>query len=340
MSTEENNSINEKKNKENINNNWEKFGKDIATNIANIIILVYIFGTLLLYTTKVYQSGIISNNFLNSTQSAQKNSELNYIRKFIISTQSPFIEIGDKFSQKVNFIEEKSFIKVIIDEYLKDDKNILKKFYGKVFDSFLSLINSINNLIFKSLGGLNESLLMFFSSIICFVIFIFYFILNFWASLFFHVRHLFEILYDVLFNQNGTKKTIWSNSSKILNFFLFFFYLWLLFFVIFPLCFFSSFVLFIFSLFYCAFPALFYKFKYKNGDMQEENGIAKLFLDFFKYKTSFIMILLSLGIINSASKNLESIYVAGSIISIIILSFLGIYNTDTNELDSTFTPTK
>jgi len=136
------------------------------------------------------------------------------------------------------------------------------------------------------------------------------------------------------------KKTIWSNSSKILNFFLFFFYFWLLFFVIFPLCFFSSFILFIFSLFYCAFPALFYKFKYKNGEQSEENGIAKLFLDFFKYKTSFIMILLSLGIINSSSKNLESVYVAGSIISVIILAFLGIYNTDTSDFDSTFTPTK
>jgi len=206
MSTEENNSIDEKKNKENVNNNWEKFGKDIATNIANIIILVYIIGTLLLYTTKVYQSGIVPNNFLNSSQSTLKSAELNYVKKFIISTQRPFVEIGDKFSQKVNFIEETSFIKTIVDEYSKDDKNILKKFYGKVFESFLSLINSINNSIFKSLGGFNESLLMFFSSIICFFIFIFYFILNFWASLFFHIRHLFEILYDVLFNKNGTKK--------------------------------------------------------------------------------------------------------------------------------------
>lgn len=339
MSTEENNSIDEKKHKEDVNNNWEKFGKDVVTNIANITILVYIFGTLLLYTTKVYQSGIIPNNFTESNQTKLKNSELNIVRKFIISTQSPFIEIGDKFSQKVNFIEENSFIKKIINEYL-NDKNFLKQFYGKIFNSFLSLINLINNSIFKTLCGCNESILMFFSSIICFFIFIFYITFNFWASLFFHIRHLFEFLYDVSFNENSSKKTIWSNSSKILNFFLFFFYLWLLFFIIFPLCFFSSFIVFIFSLIYCIFPALFYKFKYKNEEQTQKNGIAQLFIDFFKYKTSFIMILLSLGIINSASANLENIYVAGSFVAVIILAFLGIYNTDTTNLDNTFSSTK
>lgn len=322
MSTEEINSINEKKNVDNTKNNWNKFASGIIFTIIYIIIFVYILGSLLLYTTKIFKSGAIPNNFDNLTKHATNNVNINYVREFVISTESPFVKIGNLKSQKINVFDDGTLIGTKINEWMKNN-NFFKQFYGNILNTFFSMNNSINNYIYSSLYGLNESILMFFSIFIYFFIITFNCLFHFWGLFGIHIYYTFKYFYDGTFGTSGN--SIWSKKSTILNVVLFFCYFWLIFLGLLPFSFISSFILCIFSIIYTLVSPLTYKFKV-DGD-KNEYTIFKLFTDFFKYKSSFVMVLLSLSVINNASKYLENVYVAGSIVAVIILAFLGIYNT-------------
>jgi hypothetical protein len=322
MSSEETNSIDEKKNVDNKKNDWNKFASGIIYTIIYITIYVYILGSLLLYTTKIFKSGVIPDNFENLTNDTNTNVNINYVREFIISTESPFIKIGNLKSQKINILNDETLIGTKISEWLNND-NFFKQFYGNILNTFFSINNSISKYIYSSLYGLNESVLMFFSIFIYFFIIVFNCLFHFWGLFGIHIYYAFKYFYDGTFGTSGN--SIWSKKSTVLNVVLFFCYFWLIFFGLLPFCGISSFILCIFSIIYTLVSPLTYKFKI-DGD-KTEHTIFKLFTDFFKYKSTFVMVLLSLSVINNASQYLESVYVAGSIVAVIILAFLGIYNT-------------
>ena len=139
MSSEETNSIDEKKNVDNMKNDWNKFASGIIFTIIYIIIYVYILGSLLLYTTKIFKSGVIPDNFENLTKHAMGDANasvnINYVREFIISTESPFVKIGNLKSQKINILNDGTLIGTKISEWLNND-NFFKQFYGNILNTF------------------------------------------------------------------------------------------------------------------------------------------------------------------------------------------------------------
>ena len=127
----------------------------------------------------------------------------------------------------------------------------------------------------------------------------------------------------------------WSSVHPFLNFLLFPIYL----FLIISFSFLISFITSFFSIPYALFGSLFYKYHlstnssgFKTVDTPDSNkekptyGIFNFLMSFFKYKISFLMVLISFAILNNTNKHLSNVYTAGAVMAIIILAFTGIYN--------------
>jgi hypothetical protein len=327
----ETNSIEEKKNSTSeTTDNWTSFVGGVSAIIFYIFFFIWILGTCLLYSTKVSRSNILLSNLTNQQSINLVNA--NYVREFSISTESPYIHIGKYTAQELKFFNDGSgYIEKILN-YLKPiDSNSPSSFLYEAFKDFFYINNSVITNIYNLLYGLNESLLMFFSPFIYFFIFIFYSTFYFWGFFFFQI---YKLIKSIIF-QNNKDTYFWSSIHPFLNFFLFPFYLFLI--VIFS--FFTSLFSSIFSIPYSLFGLLGYKYNLTTDDSSEKPtyGFLTLLTSFMKYKVSFIMLMISLAVLNNSSIFLSNIYIAGSFIAIIILAFMGIYNyvpdpSDTSQI--------
>ena len=101
--------------------------------------------------------------------------------------------------------------------------------------------------------------------------------------------------------------------------------------------FFSSLFLSVISIPYALFGLLGYQYHLSGDNSSEKkiHGFFSMLTSFMKYKVSFVMILISLAILNNSSMYLSNVYVAGSVVAIIILAFMGIYNSDVDLGDTT-----
>ena len=136
-----------------------------------------------------------------------------------------------------------------------------------------------------------------------------------------------------MFSPNG-KTYFWSSIHSFLNYLLFPFYLFLIIFGSFLISFITSF----FSIPYALLTPLSYKYHLTTDivDSKKEKqtqGFLSFLLSFFKYKISFVMILISLSILSNANLYLNNILIAGSVLAIIILAFCGIYDYTTDPTD-------
>jgi hypothetical protein len=330
----ETNSIEEKKSLTGeTNDDWTSFAYGMSSAIISIIILTWILGSCLLYTTKVSRSNIIPTDFVNPQKINLVNA--NYVREFSISTEKPYINIGKYTAQELEFFkDELTYLESFLN-YLKSFNTELATYIYELFKKFFIINNSVIKSIYNSLYGLNESLLMLFSPVIYFFIFIFYSIFYFWGLSFFQIYNLTKL---VMFPVNG-KRYFLSSIHPFLNFLLFPFYLFLIIFFSFGISFITSFV----YIPYCLFGLLAYKYHLTTDipDSQQEKitrGFFDILISFFKYKISFVMILISLSLLNNTNLYLNNIYTAGSVFAIIILAFTGIYNyisdpTDTSQIE-------
>jgi hypothetical protein len=314
----ETNSIEEKKTGEEKNNDWKAFASGLTSAISYIIIFVWILGTCLLYTTKVYRSGIINTNDLNSVNA-------NYVKEFSISTSSPYINFGKYTAQELFFSKDDSNVIQQFIQYLKSFNTDTMTYLSEIFENFFKINHSILSNIYTSLYGLNESLIMLFSPIIYLFIFYFYIMFYFWGFAFFQIYNLIKVIF---FPANG-KTYAWSSIHPFLNLLLFPFYIFLILFTSFGISFLSCF----FIIPYIFLSPLTYKYTL-NGEKDKSNGFLNLLTSFFKYKVSFVMILISSAILNNTSSHLSNVYTAGSVVAIIILAFMGIYNyiPDPNDI--------
>lgn len=326
----ETNSIEEKKKSENNDeNNWTSFISSISVSIVYIILFVWILGTCLLYSTKVSRSNIIPTDFTTDQPINLVNA--NYVNAFSISTEKPYVNFGKYTAQELEFFKDgPTYVEKILN-YLKPTDSSSSGFLYETFKDFFSINNSVVTNLYNLLYGFNESLLMFFSPFIYFFIFIFYSTFHFWGFFFFQI---YKLVKSIIF-QNDKNTYYWSNIHPILNFFLFPFYL----FMIVMFSFFSSSILSIFSIPYALFGLLSYKYHLTTDNVSENGekptyGFLSLLSSFMKYKISFVMILISLTILNNSSIYLNNIYVAGSAIAIIILAFMGIYNSEVDISDT------
>lgn len=319
----ETNSIEEKKNvSEEKSDDWKSFANGLTGSITYIIIFVWILGTCLSYTTKVSRSGIIN---INQTNINPVNA--NYVKEFAISTSSPYITFGKYTAQELLFSKDDSTTIENFIKYLKSFNTDSMTYLSELFENFFKINNSVLSNIYNLLYELNESLLMLFSPFIYLFIFIFYSIFYFWGFAFFQIYNLIKI---ILFPANG-KKYFWSSVHPFLNFLLFPFYIFLIIFISFGTSFISSF----FAIPYAFLGPLGYKYKLNGDQEKKSHGFLNFLTSFFKYKVSFVMILISLSVLNNTSSHLTSIYTAGSVVAIIILIFMGIYNYIPDPNDST-----
>lgn len=329
----ETNRIKEKKSlTEEINDNWSSFSIGLSSSIVLIIIFVWILGSCLLYTTKVSRSNIIPTDFLNIKSNGFVNA--NYVREFSITTENPYINIGKYTAQELEFFKDSpTFIESFLN-YLKSFNTKMSEYIYELFKDFFTINNSVITNIYNLLYGFNESLLMLLSPFIYLFIFIFYSIFYFWGLSFFQIYKLTKL---IMFSPNE-KTYFWSSIHSFLNYLLFPFYLFLIIFGSFLISFITSF----FSIPYALLSPLSYKY-YLTGDVinsqkeKQTQGFLSFLLSFFKYKISFVMILISLSILSNANLYLNNILIAGSFLAIIILAFSGIYNyiadpTDVSQL--------
>ena len=319
----ETNSIEEKKNEtDKTTNDWTSFIGGVSSVIIYIILFVWILGTCLLYSTKVSRSNIIPTDFDNPNPIQLVNA--NYVREFSISTEKPYINIGKYTAQELEFFNDSpTYIEKILSYLKSDDPKSPSSFLYEMFKDFFSINNSVITSIYNLFYGFNESFLMIISPFIYFFIFIFYSIFYFWGFFFFQIYKLSKF---VIFPSSNNNYFL-SNIHPIFNLFLFPFYLFLIIFF----SYFSSLFSSIFYIPYALFGLLGYKYHLttdsssQNGE-KETYGFVNLLTSFMKYKVSFIMLIISLAILNNSSSHLSNIYVAGSAIAIIILAFMGIYN--------------
>jgi hypothetical protein len=328
MSQEEN-SIEEKKNTndDSSTNDWDSYSYGVVGAIVYIFLLVWILGTFMLYTTKVAQSNILSTDF--SSEVRDKIVRANYVRELVISTGKPYVDIGKRTAQQLKFIKPdetltQSILKLLNSSQKTKTSNF--NFFGDFLTTIFETNNLITNKIFGSLYGMNESLLMLFSPFIYFFIFIFYCIFHFYGM---GIYQTYKLIKSVMF-PDKEDNYFWSNIHPILNFILFPIYLFLIFIISFGLSFITCF----FSIPYAFLSPLMYEYELigTNGE-KRKSGISTFLMDFMKYKTSFIMILMSFALLNNSSLYLNSTYTAGAFIAIIILTFLGIYNYTNNPSD-------
>jgi hypothetical protein len=329
----ETNSIEEKKSstKENTEN-WSSFMYGVSSAITYIIIFIWILGSCLLYTTKISRSNIIPTDFVNLQTINSVNA--NYVREFSITTEKPYINIGKYTAQELYFLRDTpTYIEFFLN-YLKSFNTEITIHIHELFKNFFIINNSVVKNIYNLLYGLNESLLMLFSPIIYFFIFIFYSTFYFWGLSFFQIYNFTKL---IMFPVDG-KTYFWSSIHPFLNFLLFPFYLFLIIFCSFGISFITS----IFSIPYTLFGLLGYKYNLAGDTNNSEgdkptHGFFDFLTSFFKYKISFVMILISLSVLSNTNLFLNNIYIAGSVVAIIILALMGIYNyvydpTDTTQI--------
>ena len=328
MSAETNNIEEKKSLTEEISDNWSSFSIGLSSSIVSIIIVVWILGSCLLYTTKVFRSNIIPTDFTNIKSNGFVNA--NYVREFSITTEKPYINIGKYTAQELEFFKDSpTFIESFLN-YLKSFNTKLSEYIYELFKDFFTINNSVITNIYNLLYGFNESLLMLLSPFIYLFIFIFYSIFYFWGLSFFQIYKLTEL---IMFSPNG-KTYFWSSIHSFLNYLLFPFYLFLIIFGSFLISFITSF----FSIPYALLTPLSYKYHLTTDivDSKKEKqtqGFLSFLLSFFKYKISFVMILISLSILSNANLYLNNILIAGSVLAIIILAFCGIYDYTTDPTD-------
>lgn len=316
----ETNSIEEKKNvSEDKSDDWKSFANGLTGSITYIIIFSWILGSCLLYTTKVSRAGMINSSNINTVNA-------NYVKEFSLSTTSPYINFGKYTAQELLFSKDDLTIIEKIIAYLKSFNSNSMTYLSELFETFFKMNNSILSNIYNLLYELNESLVMLFSPFIYFFIFMFYSIFYFWGFTFFQIYNLIKV---ILFPTNG-KTYFWSSIHPFLNFLLFPIYLYLIILISFGTSFISTF----FVIPYVFLSPLTYKYILTGDKEQKSNGFLNLLTSFFKYKVSFVMILISFAILNNTNAHLTSVYTAGSVVAIIILAFMGIYNyiQDPNDL--------
>lgn len=322
--------IEEKKNiTSNSTDNWSLFTNGIISTIVYIILTVWILGTCLLYSTKVSKSNIIPTDFNNINSQPINLVNANYVRELIISTEKPYISIGKYTAQEWEFFrDDPSILERILNYFKPNDGNssILYESLKKIF----TINNSVVTKIYSSLYGLNESLLMVFSPFIYFFIFIFYSIFCFWGIFYYQMYGIIKLLMFSNGDKNNTY--FWSNMHPVLNFILFPLYLYIA--VVFS--FFTSFISSLFSVPYSFLSFLGYKYHLTtdgNSNEKPEYGFLTLLNSFMKYKVSLVMIIISLSVLSNSNMYLGNAYIAGSVLAIIILAFLGIYNYVSDPLD-------
>lgn len=331
----EENAIDEKKTEEtgptNSSAKLKNFASDYTYSIfITIGILIFIIGTLGLYTTKVAQSNILPDNiglapYTNLDRVLKDiNVDLNIMRPTILS------DYNKCFSQKAVFNSQ---------EYLDSFKNgflcYLKKnadptkgafanaplFFSYVYDSIVSANFIAINSIFLYLSYLPEWLIMMFYGFFGIFIWVGLYFFNMIISIFYHFINIPQ-----LFRMPAEDDKKWE-ANKNISFFhitklLLFFFLWI------PVGLMSTFMMPLFFTIYGLISPLFASYKI-NGS--KSFNVFDFIKDTFVYKKYFFFILATLSLLNNGIKAFGNSSLIVIIIAIIFAYIMGLYNNEMPE---------
>lgn len=300
---------------------WANFGIGISVSIG-FIIFIMIFSSLFIYTIKVGASNILPTVITPEKIGSQvpKKVDANILREFSYHGLNIFNPLNTT-SQKLVFNNaDTSFSN--ISTWLGPG------FFGRLVDKMFSYNNLLLNSLGTFLNGWNESILILLSGMFYPIIFVIYFIFN-WFFLFIDQFAEFAITLTNLF-------WIPPAFSYLIEFC-----------ICIPLIAIFSVIASVISLFTVLYSLIVVPFGLSSYNIQGDtrnNGFRRFFVDFFKYKTVFMTLLFILLTISNVVTNLglpyALIFSFVTLVSIIVFNILKTYiNTDDDSQSSGLLPT-
>lgn len=340
MSTEDTNTIDEKKN----NTSNEKQNKIypflinyLIFTIGFIIIFIFVLGSVGLYTTKVAQSNILPDNInLAPFTTLKRNVENIDIDINVVKPWFQFFSSNtdETISQKIDF-NSAEYLESFEDSFLETLKSYANPqagifansalYYSKVYDSIVATNFSVINTIFYYLSFLPESVIMLLYSIFSFPLFFIVYGLSYVWTFFFHLINLPQFFRAASENN----KYNWEPDNKIS------------FLRIIPLIlFWFNFIGAIISA--CVSPIFFTLYAFLSPlfisanliiepSKKKKYSLFNLIIDSFNYKSKFFLDLATIGLIISIFKNFTLNFALAIIPALIILYIIGEFRIENPE---------
>ena len=300
---------------------WANFGIGVSISFG-FIIFILLFSSLFIYTIKLGASNILPINITVEKIATQtpKKVDANILREFSFHGVNIFNTLNTT-SQKLSFNNVDTSFSTI-------STWLGPGFFGRLVDKMFSYNNLLLNTLCSFLNGWNESILILLSGMFYPIIFVIYFIFN-WFFLFIDQFAEFAITLEQFF---------WIPPA--------FCYL-IEFCICLPLIAIFSIIASFISLFTVLYSLIIMPFGLATYNIQGDtrnNGFRRFFVDFFKYKTVFMTVLFLLLTISNVQTNLGLPY-AGlfafiSLISILVFNILKTFiNTDDDSQTPGLLPT-
>ena len=339
MSTEDTNTIDDKKNNTNSTTKENKvvpfLTYYLVVTIGFIIIFVFIIGSFGLYTTKVAQSNILPDN-----SSLAPFSDINRIVKDLpidINVVKPWHDFfsfnsQNTISQKINF-NSQEYLASFKDSFLcalklkaKPESGVFSNtalYYSKVYDNIIATNFLFINTIFYYLSYFPESVIMLIYGLIAIPLFFIFFGMSYLWTFFYHIINIPQFFRAA--SENNEKK--WEPTNKIS--FLRIIPLILLGVNCFGALISSCICPFLFTLYAFISPLA------ASGKVNDKNyNVLNLILDAFSYKSKFFLDLASIGLLINAFKFFTLDIALAIIPALIILYIIGEYRIENPEVNT------
>jgi hypothetical protein len=333
MSTTEINSIDEKKQQTTTEKNVDLKGFFVSYTVSIIFtigIIIFIIGTLGLYTTKVAQSNILPDN-INLTPFTDIERvvkgvpiDINIVYKSMFSTDDNICYSQKAFFNSRDYLNtfKKSFLC-----YLFKNSNPESGFFSnftlflsKVLTDIYALNYNIITIVFGYLSYLPESLIMILYGFLGIFLWIFLYFINFCLSLFYHITNIPQLFKTS--NDSGEWQADNEISFSVIKFILFWF-LWL------PIGFVSSLIVPIYTTFATLISPLYAKYSIQqNGNYTETklNTVFDFLLSTLYFKKTMFFMLATISLASNANSYLGTASLIGVLVATIIAYFIGLYS--------------
>lgn len=331
--TEETNTIDEKKNEETeFKPDYKAFAKNyLSSIILSIGFTVFFIGTIGLYYTKIAQSNILPDDIDLAPYTLIDRVVQDIPIDANIMRQSFWSENKDTVSQKIYFNSREyldSFNKSFLCSIRKNaDPNSgmfanAPLFFSTVYDNIVAKNFLAINTIFFYLSYLPESIIMLLYGIFGIVIWISLYFFNVCISIFYHFINIPQLFREV--PEESNKWEAHDNISFLrIGKLLMFFFLGI------PLGFISTFLMPIFFTLYGLITPLYASYKIQKS--QKSSGLIDFIKDTFAYKKMFFFILATLSLASNALTYLGTNSIIGVIIAIAFAYFMGLYANEIPE---------
>lgn len=340
MSSSDTNAIDEKKTEEELTNpNFKSFAYNyLYSIIVTIGIMIFIIGSLGLYTTKVAQSNILPDNIDLAPYTIFDRVvkdipiDINVVRPSFMS------DFKDCFSQKALFNSQE-----YLDSFNESFLCLLKKnaepnagifsnaalFLSKVYDNIIAKNFTIVNSIFVSLSYFPEWFIMIVYGMFGIILWFVLWFITTCLSIVYHIINIPELFKEETAEKTNKWETDENVSLMRFTKLLLFFFIWL------PLGFASTFITPFFLSIYALIAPLYAKYKIK--DQNQSYNVFDFIKNTFAYKKMFFFILSSISLITNGQKYLGNNSLIGIFIAIIFAYFMGLYSNEVPSSEDGFT---